>query len=313
MIYIGKNNREVKWKYTKKKMKKMWLLYVMLIAPVALTILFKYGSMYGILLAFKRYRISDGIMGSAWNNFEHFKNLFTSYNFKRVFFNTLIISIQKLIFVFPAPIIFALLINELINLRFKKIIQTISYLPHFISWVVLGGIVTELLSPQRGAINFIISSLGGEPIYFLTSKTLFRPILIITNIWQSMGWGAVIYIASLSSVDPMLYEAAELDGASRLQKAWYISIPSITPVIIVMFILRLGKIMEMDFDQIYNLYNPAVYSVGDVIDTYAYRVGLIDKRYDFITAVGLFKNVIGVILVVGSNKIIKKFSEYGIW
>ena len=145
---------------------------------------------------------------------------------------------------------------NLVNLRFKKIIQTISYLPHFISWVVLGGIVTELLSPQRGAINFLITSLGGEPIYFLTSKTLFRPILVITNIWQSMGWGAVIYIASLSSVDPMMYEAAELDGASRLQKAWYISIPSITPVIIVMFILRLGKIMEMDFDQIYNLYNP---------------------------------------------------------
>ena len=296
-----------------KQAKKMWILYIMLIAPVAVIFVFKYMPMYGILLAFKDYKIRDGIWNSSWNNFAHFKMLFQSYNFIRVMRNTLIISLQRIVFGFPAPIIFAFMLNEITHLRYKKIVQTISYLPHFISWVVLGGIISEVLSPQRGIVNYIITSFGGEPIYFLTSKTLFRPILILTSIWQSVGWSSIIYLASLAAINPNLYEAAEMDGANRVQKAWHISLPSILPVVTIMFILRLGHILDAGFDQIFNLYNPLVYEVSDIIDTYVYRVGIIDARYDFTTAVGLFKNVIGITLILITNKIVKSYSEYGIW
>ena len=293
--------------------RKMWILYIMLIIPVAAIFVFRYMPMYGILLAFKDYKIRDGIWNSAWNNFAHFQMLFKSYNFIRVMKNTLIISLQRILLEFPAPILFALMINEVTHMRYKKIMQTISYLPHFISWVVLGGIISEVLSPQRGIINYIITAFGGEPIYFLTSKRLFRPILIITNIWQSVGWGSVIYLASLASVNPNLYEAAEMDGANRLQKAWNISLPSILPVVTIMFILRLGRVLNAGFDQIFNLYNPLVYEVADIIDTYVYRVGIVEARYDFTTAVGLFKNVIGILLILITNRIVKSYSEYGIW
>ena len=293
--------------------KKMWILYIMLIIPVAAIFVFKYMPMYGILLAFKDYKIRDGIWNSAWNNFAHFKMLFKSYNFIRVMKNTLIISLQRILFEFPAPIIFALMLNEITSMRYKKVVQTISYLPHFISWVVLGGIISEVLSPQRGIINYIITVFGGEPVYFLTSKPLFRPILILTDIWQSIGWSSIIYLASLASVNPNLYEAAEMDGANRLQKAMHISIPSILPVVTIMFILRLGRVLNAGFDQIFNLYNPLVYEVADIIDTYVYRVGIVEARYDFTTAVGLFKNVIGIVLILITNRIVRSYSEYGIW
>ena len=296
-----------------KQAKKMWVLYVFLIVPIAAIFVFNYMPMYGILLAFKDYKIRDGIWNSQWNNFAHFKMLFQSYNFLRVLRNTLIISLQRILIGFPAPIIFAFMLNEITHMRYKKIVQTISYLPHFISWVVLGGIISEVLSPQRGIVNYIITSFGGEPIYFLTSKRLFRPILILTNIWQSIGWSSIIYLASLAAINPNLYEAAEMDGANRIQKAWHISLPSILPVVTIMFILRLGKVLNAGFDQIFNLYNPLVYEVADIIDTYVYRVGIIDARYDFTTAVGLFKNVIGVTLILITNRIVKSYSEYGIW
>jgi len=270
--------------------------------------------MYGVIIAFKNFRIADGILGSNWNNFEHFRLLlFESYTFKRVFFNTLEISLLRLIVGFPAPIILALLLNEVINTRFKRIVQSITYLPHFISWVILAGIVHEILSPQRGIANYLITLFGGEPIHFLASKTWFVPVLVVTNIWKNVGWGSIIYLAALSSVDPSLYEAAEIDGAHRLQKAWHISIPAIASVIVILLILRLGRIMNAGFDQIFNLYNPLVYEVSDIIDTFVYRVGLIDARYDFSAAVGLFKNVIGVFLLLGTNAVVRRFSEYAVW
>ena len=293
--------------------KRMWILYLMLVIPIAAIFVFKYMPMYGILLAFKDYKIRDGIWNSAWNNFAHFQTLFKSYNFIRVMKNTLIISLQRILLEFPAPIFFALMMNEITHMRYKKAVQTISYLPHFISWVVLGGIVSEVLSPQRGIVNYIITSFGGEPIYFLTSKAIFRPILIVTSIWQSIGWSSIIYLASLASINPNLYEAAEMDGAGRIRKALHISLPSILPVVTIMFILRLGRVMDAGFDQIFNLYNPLVYEVADIIDTYVYRVGIIDARYDFTTAVGLFKNVIGITLILITNRIVKSYSEYGIW
>jgi putative aldouronate transport system permease protein len=286
---------------------------MMLIIPVAYIIIFKYVPMYGVTIAFKNFNMGKGILGSEWNNFKHFKVLFSSYTFYRVLRNTVIISLQRIVFEFPAAILFALILNELRSIKFKKVVQTVSYLPYFMSWVVLAGIINEILSPQRGIINIIIIKLGGEPIYFLTEKRLFRSILVVTNIWRSVGWGAIIYLAALSAINPSLYEAAEIDGANRFQKMMHISIPSILPVVVIMFIIKLSYILKAGFDQIFNLYNPLVYEVADIFDTYVYRVGLVDVRFDYSTAVGFFMNVVGLVFVVGSNMIIRKYSEYGIW
>ena len=208
---------------------------------------------------------------------------------------------------------FALLLNEVRREKFKRVVQSIAYLPHFMSWVVLAGLVGEFLSPQRGIVNYIITLFGGEPIYFLSSTKWFRPILIITDIWRSIGWGSIIYLAALSSVDVSSYEAAELDGANRFQVAWHISIPSILPIISIMLILRMGHIMNAGFDQVFNLYSPVVYSVADIIDTYVYRAGILNAQYGYTTAVGLFKNVIGFVLVIGTNMLVRRAGDYGIW
>jgi putative aldouronate transport system permease protein len=296
-----------------KKIKQKTLLYIFLLFPMVSVFIFHYLPIYGIIIAFKDYKYFLGYLGSPWNNFRHFKVLFTSVYFLRVFKNTLIISSLRIIFSFPAPILFALLLNEIVSLRFKKVAQTISYLPHFLSWVVLAGIIIEILSPQRGLIGWIYNLFGKQAPLLLTDKNAFVPLLIITGIWKEVGWSAVIYLASLSSIDPGLYESASIDGANRLQKAFYITLPSLIPVMIILFILSLGRIMNAGFDQVFNLYNPVVYKVADIIDTYVYRMGILEMKYDFTTAVGLFKNVIGVFLIVSINMVIRKFSEYGIW
>ena len=252
-------------------------------------------------------------MGSPWNNFAHFKAAFDNPFFGRVFRNTVIISVLRIIFGFPAPIILALLINEVSHMAFKRTVQSILYLPHFMSWVIMAGILIEVLSPQRGIVGYLFTLFGREPPNLLATTRLFRPMMIITDVWKEVGWGTIIYLAAISSIGPELYESAVIDGANRFQRAVYITIPSIIPAITILFILRLGGILDAGFDQIFNFYSPLVYEVADIIDTYVYRVGLIDMKFDYSTAVGLFKNVIGVILVVGANLIIKRFSEYGIW
>ena len=269
--------------------------------------------MYGVVIAFKDFKPVKGILGSEWNNFQHFKDLFSSVGFFRVFKNTIYISLLRLAFGFPAPIILALLLNEIGHVKFKKITQTISYLPVFMSWVVLAGVFFEFLSVQRGPVNYLIKVLGGQPVEFFTDKRLFITMLISTGIWQGVGWGAVIYLASLSSINPELYESAEIDGANRFHKAVHISIPFLTPVITILFILNLGGILNAGFDQIFNMYNPLVMEVSDIIDTYVYRMGLLNAEYDFSAAVGLFKNVVGVIFIIISNSIVARISEYGIW
>ena len=296
-----------------RKIKHYKLLYVMLAVPCVLVFIFNYMPIYGVMIAFKDFRYDLGIIGSKWNNFAHFKTLFSSGYFYVVLRNTVIISFLRIIFVFPAPIILALLLNEILNTRFKKIIQTISYLPNFMSWVVLAGIIGEILSPQRGIINYILTLLGLDSIYFLTSTTFFRPILILSSIWQGVGWGAIIYLATISAIDIGMYEAAEIDGAKRFQKVFHITLPSISPVIVLLFILSFGSILDAGFDQIFNLYNPLVYDVADVIDTYVYRMGILSAQYDFTAAVGLFKNVIGISMIFIVNTIAKKFSDYTIW
>jgi putative aldouronate transport system permease protein len=298
---------------TLRQFKQMKMLYLFLLIPVAFTILFNYVPLYGIQIAFKDFRAADGIWDSAWNNFKHFKTLFAGGSFVRALVNTLQISILRLIIVFPAPIIFSILLNEIPGKHYKKSVQVISYLPYFMSWVVLGGIVKNILSPTRGIANYLLGLVGIAPISFLTEPSLFVPTLLLTDIWASVGWGSVIYLASMSSIDPGLYEAADIDGAGRFQKAIRITIPLLMPVIMIQLILSLGNILNGGFDQIFNLMNPKVMGVADILDTYVYRIGLEDMRYDFTTAVGLFKNVVGVVLIVIVNFITRKFSEYGVW
>jgi putative aldouronate transport system permease protein len=298
-----------KW-HTAKRMK---LLYLFVLFPMATLFIFHYIPIYGIVMAFKSFKYNLGIMGSPWNNFDHFRRFFASPYIYRVLRNTVAISFLRILFGFPAPILFALLLNEVRKQSFKKIVQSISYLPHFMSWVVLAGIIVEIISPQRGVVGYIYSLLGREAPNILLNRQFFRPMLITTGIWQGVGWGSIIYLAALSSIDPSLYESATVDGANRFQMALRITIPSLIPVMTILIILRMGRILNAGFDQIFNLYNPAVYEVADIIDTYVYRVGILNRKYGFAAAAGLFKNVVGFALIFGTNWIIRKFSDYGLW
>ena len=287
---------------------------LILLAPAVLWFLvFEYYPMYGAVVAFKDYRILDGILASPWAGLDHFQKLFDSARFWAILRNTMMISLYKLIFGFPAPILLALLLNEVQRVVFKRTVQTISYLPHFISWVVIGGIVRDLLSPTHGVINFALGLVGIEPINFLIRPELFRGIVVIGNIWKEVGWGSIIYLAAISGIDPQLYEAAVMDGAGRMRQAASITLPSIMGVVVILLILRVGNIMDAGFEEIFNLYNPVVYSTGDIIDTYVYRVGLEQFDYSYSTAIGLFKNVVGLVLLVGTNLFVRRVSEHGIW
>ena len=273
-----------------------------------------YIPMYGVTIAFKQYSFSKGIFGSPWIGFTNFGRLFSSASsFWRVLRNTLIISCLKLTFVFGGGIVFALLLNELRNRHFKKTIQTISYMPHFLSWVIIGGILREVLSPSRGIVNQVLLFFGGQPIYFFTQDSWFLFILIGSDIWQSIGWGSIVYLAAISSIDPGLYESAFLDGAGRFRMMISITIPLIMNVVVIMFLLAVGNILNAGFDQIFNLYNPMVYDISDIIDTFTYRIGLEQGNFGLSTAVSLFKNVIGLILVIGANKLANKFGHTGLW
>jgi putative aldouronate transport system permease protein len=295
------------------KARRMKMLYLLLLLPIVLVVIFHYLPMYGMLIAFKDYRWGWGVLKSPWNNFEHFKIFFSSPFFGRVLFNTIYISLLRILFGFPAPILLALLVNEINNNTLKKTLQTVSYLPHFMSWVVLASIISEFFSPTRGPVGYVYTLLGIEPVNWLNNPDMFRSLLIVTGIWKEVGWGAIIYLAALSSIDPSLYENAVVDGANRFQRARHITLPSLIPIMTILFILGLGNILEAGFEQIFNLYGPLVYSVADVIDTYIYRAGILDQKYGFTAAVGLFKNTFGLLLILASNFVIRRFSEYGIW
>ena len=295
--------------------KKHLALSLMFVPVIVYFVIFKYIPMGGIVIAFKNYKISKGIWGSAWCGLDNFTKAFATPTFARAVRNTLEISGLKLLFGFPAPIILALILNEVTHVRFKKTVQTITYLPHFLSWVVLAGMFQQLLSPNNGAVNALLRQFFGvqESIYFLGNNKYFRGTLIVTDIWKNVGWSSILYLATISGIDPALYEAATVDGASRWQCTRYITIPSLVSTIVIMLILSIGSIMDAGFDQVFNLYNSAVYQTGDIIDTYVYRYGLGDMKYSLATAVGLFKNVIAFVLVVGTNLITRKISGEGIW
>lgn len=312
-VKVAVKRNDSRLAYNWRQYKKNRYLFLLLFPALIWYAIFHYAPMYGVQLAFKDFYIMKGIWGSPWVGFKHFHYLFNmSPDFWRIMRNTVLISFYHIVFGFPAPIILALLFNEIRFSVFKKIAQTLSYLPHFLSWVVIGGIMITLLSPSTGAVNYMIEFLGFKPIYFLGDENYFRFTLVTSGIWKEIGWGTIIYLAALAGVDQQLYEASVIDGASRWKQTLHITLPSILPVITIMLILRVGGVLDAGFDQILTLYSPAVYSVSDILDTYVYRVGLQNFQFSLTTAVGLFKNVVAIVLVLLTNFIIKKMGQEGI-
>jgi putative aldouronate transport system permease protein len=269
--------------------------------------------MYGIVIAFKNYNIYTGINDSPWVGFKYFKEFFSSIFFWRLIRNTLLISLYGLVFGFPAPIILALLFNELKDGVFKRSTQTISYLPHFVSTVIIVSMFVQFLSPSRGLVNNIISMFGGEKVYFLGDPKYFRSLYTMMGIWAGVGWGTIIYLAAMTGIDPELYEAAIIDGCGHLRQVWHITLPCISSTIIIMLIFKVGQLLSVGAESIILMYNPAIYETADVISTYVYRRGLVEAQYSFAAAVGLFNSIAGLILITGTNAIAKKFSETSLW
>lgn len=288
-------------------------LLVLFIPCFLWLVLFMYRPMWGIMISFKRFSLFGGFAKSPWVGLRYYKLFLGSPHAFRLIRNTFLLGFYSLLFGFPAPIIFALFLNEVRNSSVKKVTQTISYLPHFISQVVVVGMVTSFLSPVSGMINEMIKSLGGQSINFMIDPQWFRPVYVISGIWQRTGWGAIIYFAALSRIDPQLYDAAHIDGCGRMRIIWNINIPSIAPVIVTLLLLNIGGILQIGFEKVLLLYNPAVYSTADVIDTYVYRQGLVLGNFSYATAVNLFKTVIGLVFLVTFNYIARKYSETSLW
>ncbi len=288
-------------------------LVLLLLPSLAALIIFKYVPLYGLQIAFRNFKITKGIWGSEWVGFDIYRQVFALPQFMNSFLNTLMLGVMNLVIGFPMPILLALLLNEVALVKYKKIVQTLSYLPHFISWVTLSGLFIQLLSPSNGPIAALTSALGGKPYYFMGEASTFRWVLVFTNIWKSVGWGSIIYLAALSAVDQEMYEAAIIDGATRFQRVYYITLPSIIPTITIMLILNSGSILNDNFDQVYNMMNAAVYKVSNVLGVYTYELGLKSLKYAQSTAVGLFKNVIAFGLVIITNAVAKKINNTGIW
>lgn len=287
---------------------------LLLAAPVLIYfVVFHYVPMYGIIIAFKQFRPVDGIMGSAWVGFQNFQQFFDSIYFWRLLRNTLLISLYSLFWGFPAPILFALLLNELRGRLFKRTVQTISYLPHFISIVVIAGMIVTFTNPLDGILNLALAKLGFAPIGFLNDPDWFRTIFVASGVWQSFGWGSIIYLAAIAGINPQLYEAAEMDGANRFRKVFHITLPGIVPTIVILFILNIGNLMDVGFEKVLLLYNPATYETADVIGTFVYRRGILNSDFSFAAAVNLFNNVINIMLLVSVNWISRKVSETSLW
>lgn len=298
-------------RFCKDVIRDKWL-YLLLLPGLVFLIIFRYIPIFGNVIAFMDYNPYDASQ-NVWVGLKHFQDLLTRPQFLQVFGNTLYISILKMVCGFPIPIILALMMNEMKNLKFKKVAQTLLYLPNFISWVVLAGLIMNMLDPDTGLVTSIINSISGEKIQVLTDTRYFVPMLIITDIYKGAGWGTIIYFAALSGVDPQLYEAAEIDGARKWKQLLHITLPSITPTIVVMLILSCNNIVNAGFDQIFMLYTATVYSVADIIDTYVYRIGIQRADYSFSTAASLFKSVIALVMILIVNTVAKKTGNEGIW
>lgn len=300
-------------KLTKEKFARQLPLYVMLIPAVILVGIYSYGSMAGVVIAFQKYVPTKGLFGSEWVGLANFRNLFSMPNMGSVIRNTIVISLAKMIGGIIVPVTFALLLNELRSRGVKRVIQTIVYLPNFISWIILAGIFKELLSPNNGIVNNFLGAIGVEPIFFLGSKTWFPITMIVTDIWKGFGFGTVVYLAALTSIDPELYESAQMDGAGRWKQTLYITLPGISSIVILMSVLSMANILNGGFDQIYNMYSPVVYDTGDILDTFVYRLGIEQAQYALSTAAGLFKSIVSFGFMVVSYYLADKLVGYRIF
>ena len=293
--------------------KREWQIYLLLAPLVIWFLLFLYKPMYGLQIAFKDFSLFKGVDASPWVGLEHFRSLFDSDMFLRAIKNTFIISFLNLMIGFPMPIILALMFNEIVQGKFRKTVQTIVYLPHFISLVIIAGIVINIFSPSTGVVNLLLMKLGFEPIYFLTQPEWFRPIFIGSGIWQEAGFQSIVYLAAIAGVSPSLYESAVVDGASRWQMMWKITLPCILPTIIIMLIIRIGNLLEVGFELIILLYQPSTFQTADVINTFIYRQGLVGNQYDVAAAAGLFNAVVAFVLVMTANSISRRFTRTSLW
>ena len=287
-------------------------IYIILLPTLIYYLVFKYLPMFGNIIAFQKYSITKGILGSRFVGLQNFADFLSNYKFWELMRNTVSINFYDLLFAFPAPILFALLLNEIRVLRFKKTVQTITYMPHFISTVVISSLILTFVSSD-GLINSVRELLGAERIAFMTQPKYFYPIYIVSGIWQNIGWSSIIYIANIASVDVSLYEAATIDGAGRFKQAWHITLPGISETIIILLIMKVGKMLSIGYEKIILLYNPSIYETADVISTYVYRRGLLEGDYGYSAAVGIFNSVINFILLMSSNAISKKVKGTGIW
>lgn len=306
---LNKSNRSTTMKISRQNFIKYKYLYLMLLPGILYIIIFHYVPMFGLVISFEDYKIFKGISGSPWVGLGNFQTLFSSAKFYLVMRNTFLISIYKIVIGFPMPILVAILINEVRNKFFMKSVQTVIYLPHFISWIVASGLVISFLSPTDGFINNIIRFFGGAPIFFMGSSEYFRGILVVSDIWKEVGWGAIIYLAALAGVPMELNEAAIIDGANKIKRIVYVTLPYIVPTIIILLLLRIGGVLNAGFDQVFAMYNSAVYDVGDILDTYVYRVGIIETKYGFSAAVGLFKSLLAVTFLLTANWIAKRADQ----
>lgn len=306
---IKKSKRAETWK----KIKKNKYLYLMIAPGLIYFLIYKYLPMYGLIISFQDYKPYKGIMGSEWVGFEHFERLFTSAEFWMIFKNTLVLFALQLLIYFPVPIILSLMLNEVRHSFFKRGVQTIVYIPHFMSWVVIVSISYVMLTLDGGIINEILDSLGFKKINFLLNESWFRPMYILQVIWREAGWGTIIFLAAITAVDPQLYEAARMDGANRFRQMWHITLPAIRNVIIVLLILKIGDVLELGFEHVYLLLNSSNRNVAEIFDTYVYVAGLQQGQFSYSTAVGFFKGGVGLVLVVFANWLAKKFNEEGIY
>ncbi len=300
----------MRWARIRKEIYRSRAYYFLLIPALVYFVIFHYVPIWGVSLAFQRYRIFGG---NQWVGFQYFEELFRAPAFYRALSNTFIISGMKVLFFFPVPVILAVMMNEVRSKRYKRYVRSVIYLPHFLSWVVITGIFITILSPVNGLVNEIVKVFGGQPIAFMTSSDHFRGVLVGSEIWRSAGWDSILYTAALMNINPQLYEAARIDGASRWQQTLRITIPELMRTMVTVFILNIGFFMNAGFDQVFNMMNDSVISVADIIDTYAYRIGLIQMNFSYATSIGLFQGIIGLILILVTNKIARKLESGSLW
>ena len=311
LAQVRPRRSRVSWPKVRAYLIKSWPLYVMLVPGLIQLIFFHYYPMYGVVIAFQKYNPGLGFLKSPWVGLYNFQRLLLKPDFKNIVWNSFFISMAKVITLQLSAIVLAILLNEIRAMRFKRSIQTVVYLPHFLSWVVLGGILIDMLG-SNGMINALIRRLGGKTILFLGSNDWFRPTLVITNLWKEAGWATIIYLAALMSIDPQLHEAAAIDGANRWKRIWHITLPGIQTTAVLLACLSLGNVLQAGFEQVFTLYNPAVYRTGDILDTYVYRAGLISAQYSLAGAIGLFKSAMGFVLIVVAYWMADKFAGYRI-